>query len=119
VYGLGDLEAAVMHVLWRCAEPVKVRDVLGQLDTGRELAYTTVHTVLDNLRRKGWVQRRKIGKAYVYGPVPSQVEAGVRTLRAFLDESGDPEGVLLNFARSASEHESRLLWKGITERRAD
>jgi len=34
-----------------------VGEVLEQLDTGRELAYTTVMTVLVNLHRKDWVTR--------------------------------------------------------------
>jgi hypothetical protein len=39
MHGLGELEAAVMDVLWHAEEPIKVRDVLEQLDTGKQLAY--------------------------------------------------------------------------------
>jgi predicted transcriptional regulator len=67
--GLGELEAAVMDVLWRAERPTKVRDVLERLDTGKPLAYTTVLTVLDNLHRKGWVQRELHGRAYHYRPL--------------------------------------------------
>ncbi len=55
--GLGELESAVMDVLWSMPGPLRVRDVLDELAPGRTLAYTTVMTVLDNLHRKGWVQR--------------------------------------------------------------
>ncbi|NRN69154.1 putative transcriptional regulator [Kibdelosporangium sp. 4NS15] len=119
MYGLGELEAAVMQVLWHASEPVTVRDVLGKLDTGKPLAYTTVLTVLDNLHRKGWVQRTLVGKAYWYRPVHSMVETATRSLRAVLDESGDPEAVLLDFVSSASDHESELLRKALRERGPD
>ena len=117
MHGLGELEAAVMDVLWRASEPMKVRDVLDQLDTGRQLAYTTVLTVLDNLHRKGWVQRELVGKAYHYEPMTSRAEAAANALRELVNASGDPDGVLLHFARSASEHETELLRKALPRKR--
>ncbi|MFD1150620.1 BlaI/MecI/CopY family transcriptional regulator [Saccharothrix hoggarensis] len=111
--GLGELEAAVMDVLWRTAEPLKVREVLERLDTGKQLAYTTVMTVLDNLHRKGWVVRELEGKAYRYQPAMSRAEAASAALRDVLAASGDPEAVLLHFARSASDRETELLRKAL------
>jgi len=113
MHGLGELEAAVMDVLWRAPEPVKVRDVLDSLDTGKQLAYTTVLTVLDNLHRKAWVRRELVGKAYLYEPAIGRAEAATRALREVLESSGDPESVLLHFARSASERETELLRKAL------
>ncbi|GAA3794945.1 BlaI/MecI/CopY family transcriptional regulator [Amycolatopsis tucumanensis] len=113
MFGLGDLESSVMDVLWRVAEPVKVREVLERLSTPRQLAYTTVMTVLDNLHRKGWVERALDGKAYRYQPALSREEAAARALRTILDSSGDPEAVLLHFAQSASEEEVDVLRKGL------
>jgi predicted transcriptional regulator len=105
--GLGDLEAAVMDVLWRAEEPVKVRDVLERLD--RKLAYTTVMTVLDNLHRKQWVNRELHGRAYLYRPALSNEEAVARVLRDVLDSSGNPEGALLHFVATVSDEETELL----------
>jgi len=34
-----------------------VRDLLGELRREREIAYTTVMSTMDNLRRKGWLAR--------------------------------------------------------------
>lgn len=62
----GDLEAAIMDVVWASAAPLRVREVAGALDTGRPLAFNTVQTVLDNLHRKGWVNRSKTGRAHYY-----------------------------------------------------
>jgi predicted transcriptional regulator len=63
---LGQLEAVVMHRLWEWARPVSVREVVDDLQQQREIAYTTVMTVMDNLHRKGLVAREKDGRAYRY-----------------------------------------------------
>ena len=106
---LGDLEAAVMDVLWASREALRVRQVVEVLAAGRPVAYTTVMTVLDNLHRKGWVDREMHARAYLYTPVCAREEATARALRDMLDESGDPEATLLHFARSVSPRESALL----------
>ena len=67
----GELETAVMHCLWRRAEPATVRDVLEELTRSRPLAYTTVMTVMDNLHGKGQLQRRKHGRAWQYSSTVS------------------------------------------------
>jgi predicted transcriptional regulator len=114
--GLGELESAVLNVLWRADQPLRVREVLQRLDTGRTLAYTTVMTVLDNLHRKSWVRRELVANAYHYTPVMSREEAAARALREVIDTSGDPESVLLHFARSVSEQESTLLRQALRDR---
>ncbi len=117
MYGLGDLESAVMDVLWSRHGPAKVRDVLGCLeDSGRTLAYTTVMTVLDNLHRKTWVRRELHGKAYHYTPSLTREEVAARALRDVLDTSGDPAAVLLHFAQSVSQEESDLLRKALPKK---
>ncbi|XVV06113.1 BlaI/MecI/CopY family transcriptional regulator [Actinosynnema sp. CA-248983] len=115
MHGLGELERAVMDVLWGASGTLKVRDVLDRL--GKPLAYTTVMTVLDNLHRKGWVRRELDGKAYRYEPAVGRAEAAANALRQVLSTSGDPEGVLLHFARSASERETELLRKALPRKR--
>ncbi len=114
--GLGELEALVMDVLWRSNQPVRVRDVLDGLDDDREPAYTTVMTVLDNLHRKGWVHRERNGRAYWYLATKTREEAAADAVRALLDSTGDPTGVLLHFARGASDTESKVLARGLRER---
>jgi len=119
MHGLGELEAAVMDVLWSTQQPARVRDVLDQLATRRTLAYTTVMTVLDNLHRKGWVVRQLDGKAYLYRPARGRAEAAAQDLRQVLDDTGAPETVLLHFARTASERELAVLREAVDERRAE
>ncbi|MGH3981410.1 MAG: BlaI/MecI/CopY family transcriptional regulator [Pseudonocardiaceae bacterium] len=114
--GLGELEEAVMGVLWQAPSPLTVRVVRSEINRSRALAYTTVMTVLDNLHRKGWVQRELSGRAYLYRPTEAREEAAARVLRDLLASTGDPDGVLLHFARSASDHESTILRRALGER---
>ncbi len=115
MFGLGELESAIMDILWRTEQPAKVRDILDNL-TGRKLAYTTVMTVLDNLHRKGWVQRELDGKAYRYQPALGRDEAAARALRDVLESSGDPEAALLHFTITASDSEADALRSGLRKK---
>jgi predicted transcriptional regulator len=115
--GLGELEAAVMNVLWGAVQPLKVRDVLERLDTGKQLAYTTVMTVLDNLHRKRWVVRERHGKAYAYEAAFSREEASARALRNVLDSSADPQAVLMRFVETVSEEETDFLRTALRKKR--
>ena len=117
--GLGELETAVMEVLWRHTGPLRVRDVLEALSTQRKLAYTTVMTVLDNLHRKGWVTRELDGRAYRYVAKTGREDAVAQALRELLDSATDPESVLLKFARSVSARESEVLRKALGGSAAD
>lgn len=115
--GLGELEAAVMDVLWSSDEAMSVRSVQEVLLNRRTLAYTTVMTVLDNLHRKGYVERTKQGRGFQYRPGVSRGEAAANAIRQILDETADTETALLLLARSASESESEALRRGLDRRR--
>ncbi|MEV4149335.1 BlaI/MecI/CopY family transcriptional regulator [Amycolatopsis sp. NPDC049691] len=111
--GLGELEASVMDVLWDAAEPLRVRQVLDELNRHRNLAYTTVLTVLDNLHRKGRVTRELENRAYRYRPVTTRAEATARSLREVLDSVDDRESVLLHFVSTVTEEESDVLRRAL------
>ena len=113
---LGTLEAAVMDVLWSAGGSLTVRDVLEKLPPQRNLAYTTVMTVLTNLHRKGMVDREPAGRAYSYRPTLTREGAAAASLREILNASEDPRSVLLHFAETASEEESSLLRDGLARR---
>lgn len=61
----GTLERDVLHVLWTGAD-LTVRDVQARL--ARPIAYTTVMTTLDRLFKKGILNRRQDGRAFLYSP---------------------------------------------------
>lgn len=71
---LGELEQAVMDVLWCRSTPTSVRDVHAELRRGRTIAYTTVMTVLDRLAKKRVVIRQLDGRAWLYRPARSRVD---------------------------------------------
>jgi predicted transcriptional regulator len=61
------LELECLKALWRIGDGT-VKDVRKVLTEQRNLAYTTVMTVLDRLVRRGGVERRKAGRSFVYTP---------------------------------------------------
>jgi len=65
---LTDVELELMNILWELGE-AGVAEVIAKLPAGRELAYTSVSTILRILEGKGIVEARKQGRGHVYVPV--------------------------------------------------
>jgi predicted transcriptional regulator len=65
------LELECLKALWELGEG-NVKQVRDLLATDRDLAYTTVMTVLDRLARRGGVRRRKVGRSFIYVPILTQ-----------------------------------------------
>src|SRR5215813_10858189 len=72
-----------MNVLWDTGA-ANVQTVQARL-AGRQLAYTTVQTMLNVLHRKGKVKRRLKDRAFVYQPVLSRQSAAGQAIRDMLD----------------------------------
>lgn len=106
---LGQLEAVVMAELWAAEAPLPVRAVLDRLDTGRVLAYTTVMTVLENLRRKGLLERSKAGRGYSYRPLLTREEHTAALMQEVLASSTDRRVTLLRFAEQIAPAELASL----------
>ncbi|MFQ5739671.1 MAG: BlaI/MecI/CopY family transcriptional regulator [Acidobacteriota bacterium] len=70
---LGELESAVIEQVWRNPD-CTAREVLNRLTGQRQLAYTTVVTVLDRLHKKGFLKRRLDGRAFLYSPGITETE---------------------------------------------
>jgi predicted transcriptional regulator len=84
---LTDLQLSVMKALWQIGEGT-VADVLAVLAAdGKELAPTTVATLLQRLSKQGWVKHKKSGRQFLYRAKVKQADAakGVlqRVLRSF------------------------------------
>lgn len=107
--GFGDLEAVIMHQVWERGEPVTVRDLFDDLATQRTIAYTTVMSTMDNLHRKGWLDRVRDGKAYRYTATASREEYSARLMREALADGGDAEAVLSHFVAQIGSGESAAL----------
>jgi predicted transcriptional regulator len=88
--GLGELERDVMAQLWDAGEPLTVRQVHERISARRDLAYTTVMTVLDRLAKKGVVTQQRADRAYRYAAAQSREEM---TAALMIDAlSGAPDG---------------------------
>jgi predicted transcriptional regulator len=94
---LGDLEREVMTRLWESAEPLTVRQVHERLSRDRDLAYTTVMTVLDRLAKKGVVRQEKADRAYRYAPSQSREEMTAAVMLDALSASPDRDAALAYF----------------------
>jgi predicted transcriptional regulator len=89
------LELEIMQVLWETG-PATVQTVQRQLR--RELAYTTVQTMLTVLHRKQKVKRTLKDKAYVYKATVSRTKFTGHAVREFIDRlfGGSAEGLVMN-----------------------
>ena len=94
---LGDLEREVMTQLWEAGEPLTVRQVHERLSRDRELAYTTVMTVLDRLAKKGVVRQERADRAYRYAPVQSREEMTAAVMFDALSSTPDRDAALAHF----------------------
>jgi predicted transcriptional regulator len=94
---MGDLEREVMTRLWDASEPLTVRQVHDLLSRDRDLAYTTVMTVLDRLAKKGLVTQQKADKAYRYAPAQSREEMTAGVMLDALSATPDRDAALAYF----------------------
>jgi predicted transcriptional regulator len=92
---LAPLELACMNTLWPMGQGT-VREIRYRLAARRPRAYTTIMTIMDRLARKGIVERRKVGRAYIYRPNLSAEEARVHALDQVIENffAGSKEALL-------------------------
>jgi BlaI family transcriptional regulator, penicillinase repressor len=97
---LTPLELEIMNALWQTG-PANVQTVQAHLK-GRELAYTTVQTMLNILHRKGKVTRKLKNRAYVYRAVFSRQKAVTQAVRDVLDRffGGSADSLVLNLVET-------------------
>jgi predicted transcriptional regulator len=109
---LGDLEAAVMKVVWEAAEPLTVEAVRQALEkSGRKTAYTTVMTTMARLHKKGLLERKLEGKAYHYRAALTEDEFARTVARAAIDGvlGTFSEPAVAYFVEALSERDPRQL----------
>ncbi|ANE78470.1 CopY family transcriptional regulator [Mycobacterium adipatum] len=111
VRGFGELEATIMDRLWsRAADSgATVREILDELLTERDIAYTTVMSTMDNLHGKGWLTREREGRAYRYRPTLTREEHSARLMLEALSGGGRSEAVLSHFVAQIDAAESADL----------
>lgn len=101
---LGDLEADIMEAVWRRGDAtVTVREIHEEVAEQREVAYTTVMTVMGNLAKKGLLAVEKVGKAHDYRATRTQDQFTEAAVARIVDE------LMKDFAGPAIAHFSRAL----------
>jgi BlaI family penicillinase repressor len=92
---LAPLELDCMNTLWPMGQGT-VREIRDRLAPRRPRAYTTIMTIMDRLARKGIVERRKVGRAYMYRPNLSAEEARGHALDQVIENffAGSKEALL-------------------------
>lgn len=78
---LGDLQAEILGAIQKLGK-ASAREIMGEIGTHRQVAYTTISTVLDRLFKKGLVKRSKMtgrgGAKYVYSyAAPAEMRASL------------------------------------------
>ena len=99
-----------METLWSATGPVTARDVQEAL-ASRDLATTTVLTVLGRLERKGLVSREREGRAHRYRSVASREDHVAELMRDALDAAPDRGAALARFLGTIAADERAALRK--------
>ena len=91
---LTDVELELMTILWRIGEG-SVTSVIAELPEGRDLAYTSVSTMLRILEQKQILKTRKEGRSHIYIPLLSKADYEVKTVRHVVDNVFDGAPITL------------------------
>ena len=92
---LTPLELEIMNVLWETGS-ANVQTVQTQLQ--RDLAYTTVQTMLNILHKKGQARRTLVERAYFYEPVVSRKQVVSKHINDVVDRlfGGSAESLVMS-----------------------
>jgi BlaI family transcriptional regulator, penicillinase repressor len=104
---LTRLELEIMKVLWETG-PATVQTVQQHLE--RQLAYTTVQTMLNVLHRKNKVKRTLKNKAYLYRPSVSRSQATKHAVGDLIDRmfGGSAESLVMSLVEARHLTAERL-----------
>jgi len=91
---LTETELELMTILWRLGEG-SVAGVIEQLPKERDLAYTSVSTILRILEQKGILKTRKEGRGHIYTPQIKKSEYESKTVKHVVDRVFDGTPVAL------------------------
>lgn len=115
---LGELEQSVMDRLWSSPEPQTVRQVHESLAVTRDLAYTTVMTVLQRLAKKSLVVQHRDDRAHRYSPAHGREELVAGLMVDALDQaagSGGRRAALVHFVERVGVDEADALRAALAE----
>lgn len=98
---LGLQEFQIMKVVWDRGR-VTVRDVYEALRQRRQVAYTTVMTMMKILETKGYLKKRRQDRAFLYRPAHTKNQVIGGMLREFIDRvfNGSAEPLLVHLVKT-------------------
>ncbi len=104
-----ELELEILKVLWQLG-PATVRQVRDALSPVRELAYTTVMTMMTIMLGKGYVERKKNGRSFIYEAVYREQKASRNLLQDIVDRvfGGSTKAVMQHLLETADLDENEL-----------
>jgi predicted transcriptional regulator len=109
---LTPLELDIMKAVWRRA-PITVREVQQAIQPQRQLAYTTVMTVMDRLFHKGFLTRTLRSRAHHYQPAVDYAKARDEALNALIASFFGSREKLKEFLEQKVDAEA-AAWDGRT-----
>jgi predicted transcriptional regulator len=77
-------ELELMMILWSIGEG-SVKDIMAELPEDRDLAYTSVSTIIRILEKKGIVAATKVGRGHVYRPIVEQSDYETSSVSSLVD----------------------------------
>ena len=119
---LTEQELEIMKVVWD-RETATVRDVYETLRAERQIAYTTVMTMLRILERKGHLKVSRADRAFVYRPARPRQRVLGEMVREFVDRvfGGAAEPLVQHLVRDRhlTESDLREIAKHLTSRKGE
>ncbi|KQC35392.1 BlaI/MecI/CopY family transcriptional regulator [Frankia sp. ACN1ag] len=107
----GELESAVLAVLWEADGPLTPSQTQEALiRDGHELAYTSIATTLARLHGKGMLERTVAGRGHAYTPTAAAARQLADRMRGLLGDGRGRAEVLSHFvAGLTADDEATLL----------
>ena len=119
---LGELESEVLGYL-ADHHPISTRLMATEFGEPRNLARTTILTVMENLRAKGYLTRKKEAGLFLYSPVAPKTELLRDLVQNFVEKtiggSISPFVAYLDQSRKLSDEELDRLQRLVDELRAE
>lgn len=113
---LGETEMEVLQIVWKLGE-ASVSDVRAQILEYRDVAYTTIMTVMKNLADKNYLKYRKDGLSYIYSAAVQPDEVRYKLIDRLVDKvfQGSPKDLVQTLVQSENltEEERREIKKMI------
>ncbi|MGW0860725.1 BlaI/MecI/CopY family transcriptional regulator [Streptomyces sp. NPDC002690] len=109
----GELVADVLAILWSAGKPMTPQAVNAALD--RDLARTTVTTILTRLYEKGTVVRTRAVRGYAYAAADDPAGMAAGRMRRELEREPERHLVLRRFVSSLSDDDEEALRRMLLE----